>query len=151
LGYLAEGRLAVEQLTTVRRDRACRPVLVVTGEVDLAVVPAFRSALHQLIADAHSPAYVDLTGVTFFDSSGIKTLLDAQVRADDAHVRLVISPSRPVLRTLEIVGLATTFRQETPPPSAALHAPAPVPTRATAEPPPTAGIRPRLGACRYSA
>jgi len=151
LGYLAEGRLTVEQLMTVRRDRACRPVLVVTGEIDLAVVPAFRSALHQLIADAHSPAYVDLTGVTFFDSSGIKTLLDAQARADEAHVRLVISPSRPVLRTLEILGLATTSRQATPPPPTALHDPAPMLTPATAEQPRTAGIRPRFGSCRYSA
>jgi len=99
-----------------RRDRACRPVLVVAGEIDMAVAPAFGSALNRLIGDAHSPAYLDLTGVSFFDSSGIETLVEAQAKADGARIELIIDPSLPVQRTLELVGLASEFRQGRPPP-----------------------------------
>jgi len=135
----------------VRRDRACRPVLVVFGEIDLAAAQVFRSALHQLVTDAHSPAYVDLSDVTFFDSSGIKTLLDAQARADEAHVKLIICPSHPVLRSLEIVGLVTAFRQGAPPPTTAVDEPAAELPSARTTQRRTAGIRARLDRCRYSA
>jgi anti-sigma B factor antagonist len=49
---------------------------------------------------------LDLSGVSFMDSSGIRVLVDAHNRADAVGRRLVIEwPSSAVQRVLEISGL----------------------------------------------
>src|SRR6478672_513553 len=88
-----------------RDDEAELPRLVVTGEIDLGVAGTFASELKQLVGDAHSPAVVDLTGVTFFNSTGISVLSDAVAEARRRRVELVVRPSSHVRRTLEITGL----------------------------------------------
>lgn len=105
----------MEIATFVRRDRACRPVLVVSGELDLSVAQEFGVQLGRLTRDGHSPAYLDLTRVTFFDSTGINTLIDAVFIAESHGVDLVIDPSQRVLKTLELVGLADRFHLGPPP------------------------------------
>jgi len=92
--------------TSQRSDSASGPVLSVIGEIDMSVAAEFADALHRVIDDARSPAYVDLTGVTFFDSSGISALCAARRHAEYSNVVLVVHPSRQVRSTVEIVGLA---------------------------------------------
>jgi len=101
-----------EQAEFERDDDAGAPRLVVTGEIDLAVAEAFGSALGRLVGDANSPAVVDLTGVTFFNSTGIGLLSDAATSARRRNVELIVLPSSPVRRTLEITGLADFFGLE---------------------------------------
>jgi anti-sigma B factor antagonist len=49
---------------------------------------------------------VDLSGVGFVDSSGLRVLIEAHQRAQADSRRLVLSGStRPVLRLLQITGL----------------------------------------------
>jgi anti-anti-sigma factor len=104
------------EITSFRRnDHACRPVLCVSGEVDLLVRDELSAALRQLILDAHSPAYLELSEVTFFDSSGVGALIEAQNLADIHDVQLIISPSHYVSTTIRILGLTERFRWGVPP------------------------------------
>lgn len=78
-----------------RRDGNGR--IVVTGEIDMASAVAFMP----VIMASTDPIELDLSGVTFMDSAGVKLLLRAQrVRP----VRIVaLSPQ--VARLLELLGL----------------------------------------------
>lgn len=98
-----------EQATFLRADEPGTPRLLVTGEIDLGVAGSFASAVNDLLASANSPAVIDLTGVTFFNSTGIGVLCDAAETARREGVTLVVRPSDYVRRTLEITGLTETF------------------------------------------
>lgn len=93
-----------------RADRPAGRTLVVSGDVDLATGPQFRIQLDALIAEAHSPAFVDLAAVTFFDSSGLAALLAARQAAEGTDVTLVlVNPSPLARRVLEITGVDALF------------------------------------------
>jgi anti-sigma B factor antagonist len=97
-----------------KRDHA---VLLVRGEIDIATAPAFRDALDRLIREANSPAFADLSGVTFMDSSGIDALATARRQAEAGGVDLIlVAPSPPVRTVLELTGLWEHFevRPEAP-------------------------------------
>lgn len=98
-----------EQATFLRADEPGNLRLLVCGEIDLAVAGRFTSAVKDLLAAGSSPATIDLTGVTFFNSTGIGVLCDAAETARRRGVALVVEPSDHVRRTLEITGLTDTF------------------------------------------
>ena len=86
-------------------------LLLVSGEIDIATANAFRDQLRKLIAEANSPALVDLSGVTFMDSSGVDALAGARRRAAEEGVELVlVEPSSPVRMVLEVSGMWTLFQ-----------------------------------------
>jgi len=101
--------VAEEQATFHREDDSGVPRLVVTGEIDLGAAGSFASALKKVIRDAHSPAIIDLTGVTFFNSTGIRVLSDAAADARRRDVELHLRTSSQGRRTLEITGLIDFF------------------------------------------
>jgi len=93
-----------------RSERAGRPVLAVTGEIDLAVAGRFEQELETLVADTGGTGLVDLSGVGFIDSSGIRELLKANRAARAAGGELLLlSPSAPCRRVLEISGVWNEF------------------------------------------
>jgi anti-anti-sigma factor len=93
-----------------RGQRKGEVLLTVSGELDIANAAAFRDQLGRLIAEAHSPALVDLSGVTFMDSSGLDALASTRRRAVDEGVDLIlVEPSSQVRRVLELTGLWTHF------------------------------------------
>jgi anti-sigma B factor antagonist len=99
-----------EEIASFRRiDRPGAPCLVVAGEIDLLVVDRFNAALTELIGDAQSPAVLDLTAVTFFNSTGIGALVAANALAEERGVQLTIEPSESVRRVLEVIGMADSF------------------------------------------
>ena len=69
----------------------------VRGELDLCAVPILEAVL----ADLGDAAEVDLSQVTFFDSSALRTFL--AVRRRNASLRIV-NPSESVVRVLEMTG-----------------------------------------------
>ena len=82
-------------------------VLAVDGEVDAATVDQFRQAL--LEAQHSRRVVVDLSGVTFMDSTGINALVGAHHRmSQDGELRLVGLRSN-VQRVFEITGLDVVF------------------------------------------
>lgn len=96
---------------TVDRTGA-NPVAVLAGEIDVASIEALEAAITATEQDAAEGADVvlDMTEVTFLDSSGLRVLVTANDRLDTAGSRLVIRrPPASVLRVLEITGLLSAF------------------------------------------
>ena len=78
----------------------------VTGDVDLATAPELGQRLNLVIAAGNGDVDVDLSNVTFLDSSGLAVLLAARQGLHDQHHRLTVrNPSTPVLRILELSGV----------------------------------------------
>jgi anti-sigma B factor antagonist len=77
----------------------------VKGEIDLAATPALTQAI---VGSASSPRInLDLSSVTFIDSSAIGALVSSGREVSEAGSRLEIGPrSDTVTRVLEITGLA---------------------------------------------
>jgi anti-sigma B factor antagonist len=85
-------------------------VVHVEGEIDSYVAPAFDEQLVALNA-----ASIDLSGVTFMDSSGVTVLVRHHRReAENGDSLRVVAMSRPVRRILEISGLLRMFTDEPP-------------------------------------
>ncbi|GAA5142388.1 hypothetical protein GCM10023340_05780 [Nocardioides marinquilinus] len=87
------------------RDVSTEVTLIWWGEIDLGNATELSGDLLRAIGSA-SHVYVDLTGVTFMDSSGIGVLVNGWRRARAQHVTLTVcEPTGQVRRTLESTGL----------------------------------------------
>ncbi|GLY50421.1 hypothetical protein Lesp01_40770 [Lentzea sp. NBRC 102530] len=83
-------------------------VVRAVGEIDQDTVPALSDELQVAIAVATPPfpVVVDLSGVTYFGSSGLNELVRQQRRARSAGVPLrIASAHRAVLRPIAMSGL----------------------------------------------
>jgi len=83
-------------------------VVAIAGEVDLVTAPAVRTALGQVIdGNGLRLLVVDLSGVSFLDSTGIAAVAFAIRQSGDAGVLVRLCCVQPqVLGVLEITGLA---------------------------------------------
>jgi anti-sigma B factor antagonist len=104
-------RLAPHLDVSVEEPDAASRVVVLRGELDVATVPAFRDALNPLADDETVQCIVvDLVEVTFIDSTGLMTLLNALRRIVRREGRLVIACNNPtVLRLFEATRTDATF------------------------------------------
>ena len=79
-------------------------VVTVSGEIDAHTAPDLAEHLGNF--DGSADRIVDLSGVDFMDSSGLRVLIDAHQRAEAAGSKLVLrSPGRAVSRIIEVSGL----------------------------------------------
>jgi anti-anti-sigma factor len=85
--------------------------ILVRGELDLDSGARVQDALERAERDRPPLVVLDLTQVTFFDSTGLQTVLDADVRARDDGRRFVLAPGdgEPlrVLRLAEVIDRLT--------------------------------------------
>ena len=104
-------RLAPHLVVSIEEPDAATRVVVLRGELDVATVPAFRDALNPLADDETVQSIVvDLVAVTFIDSTGLMTLLNALRRIVRREGRLVIACNNPtVLRLFEATRTDATF------------------------------------------
>lgn len=72
----------------------------VAGEVDLYSSPQLRSALLKLAAGKPPAIVVDLAGVTYLDSSGLATLIEALQESAKYAGKFVLSGLRPEVRSV---------------------------------------------------
>jgi anti-anti-sigma factor len=80
------------------------PGFRLTGEVDVSNADALDTELWGWSHPGNMT--LDLSGLEFIDSSGVRTLIDAVVRLRGSdHRMIVIGPSPPVERVFEILGL----------------------------------------------
>jgi anti-sigma B factor antagonist len=87
--------------------------LILSGEIDAHSVIILSTHLDPLPGSS-GDVVIDLSGVGFVDSSGLRVLVDAHQRAEAEARRLVLRGStRPVLRLLEITGLMEYLNVET--------------------------------------
>jgi anti-sigma B factor antagonist len=84
-------------------------VVVISGEVDLAMAPAMNDHIAAALSK-DSDLIVDLSAATFIDSVALGVLTLALERCEDAGHKLfmVISDAR-VLRVFELTGLTSSF------------------------------------------
>lgn len=74
------------------------------GELDLSNAQRLRNALPSTDAQGVSLLRIDLAGVTFMDSSGLASLLEADQRSRELGATLEIVPSRFIARLLAFTG-----------------------------------------------
>lgn len=86
-------------------------VITVSGEVDLATAADLERALSEALTGTDATTIeVDLSGVEFMDSAGLRVLVAARKQAEDAGRTLRLrSPHERVRRIIEITGLAAVF------------------------------------------
>lgn len=83
-------------------------VIKVEGELDLASAPRLKEPLESALADAGCGVVLDMSRVTFMDSTAFRVLNDARRRHE--HVPLAIScENRNVLRIFKIAGFERSF------------------------------------------
>lgn len=86
-------------------------VVEVEGQIDLYSAPDFKEHTSRVIDEGKSCVIVDLTRVTFLDSTGLGILMSAlnRLRAARATLLLVVT-DYDIERLFEITGLDGMFR-----------------------------------------
>jgi stage II sporulation protein AA (anti-sigma F factor antagonist) len=92
-------------LEIVAQSAGTRAVLA--GEIDMSTVDELRSRLEAALLDSPAILVLDLSGVTFLDSSGLRLVLQIDAAAKRAGGRLIVVPGpRLVSRVFELTGAA---------------------------------------------
>ena len=104
--------LPMQPLETTLEDG----VLHVEGEIDLLTAAALAMALSDATVDGHQ-LVVDLTRVSFMDSTGLRALLEAREQAEErgAALALVLAEGGGVERLLRLAGVLELFQRSAPP------------------------------------
>ncbi|GGR18512.1 STAS domain-containing protein [Streptomyces roseolus] len=106
-GFVASGPHAYKSrgVAKVTRDSSAPPdtwLLVLRGEFDRDTVPCLRAALDDAQAGGAARIALDLSGVTFGDSSFLNELLEARTRAGEL---VLVGPFTGQIRRLfELTG-----------------------------------------------
>ena len=99
-----------EPAFTLTSSSANGRCLEVSGELDLAARSALNAALAELLDGGRDgrDVTIDLSAVTFIDSTALACLVHANTEAARAGGRMVVmNPSRVVVRILHLAGLLT--------------------------------------------
>lgn len=85
-------------------------VVTVRGEVDLATAPELEVSVRRALEDAPDGVVLDLTALSFIDSSGLRALvaLSKDAKSRGASLALRNLP-RHAQRVLELTGLSDWF------------------------------------------
>ena len=101
---LPPGELAVQT-----RYEADAVVVALAGELDLLVAPLAREALARALHEPRQRLIIDLSGLTFIDSSGLHVLLQAEKRCRKTGRGLVLRPGPPNVQ--KVFELTNTIRR----------------------------------------
>jgi anti-sigma B factor antagonist len=104
---VAEASTTLE-LTVSERDGEA--VVRAAGELDVNTAPELREQLARLVSEGTRQIVVDLTDVSFVDSTALSVLVSAlkRLRQADGDLQLA-SPNASVRRVFEITGLTRLF------------------------------------------
>jgi anti-anti-sigma factor len=81
-------------------------ILRLQGDIDIDTTRHLTERLNALIGDPSAAPVVDLTGVTFIDSTGLGALVRAHRRLRrQGRALALICPDGPARRALEVSGL----------------------------------------------
>jgi anti-anti-sigma factor len=95
-------------LTMSVHRTAERVVITLAGEMDIAIEEAVRDLVIAAVVDSGLTAlHVDVTGITFFGSSGLSSVLSARETALDHGLdfTLGVGDAAPVARLIALFGL----------------------------------------------
>ncbi len=85
------------------------PVARLSGEVDLSNVDALGVRIERAVSNRAQGLVLDLSGLTFLDSTGLRLLFGLARQLGDRQqvLRLVVPEHSRLTRVLEIAGVAT--------------------------------------------
>jgi anti-anti-sigma factor len=95
-------------LSVAPSQRAGRHMLTVEGEIDLATISILERHIQEAVASGASELLLDMSAVSFIDSSGLRALIAARDSLDGPLA--IVAPSRAVRRLLDVVELASTIQ-----------------------------------------
>lgn len=101
-----------EEFSLERRQEGGRLLVLVRGELDLATAPELEGVLVEAL-DAGERVLVDVRGLEFMDSSGVRVLVAAHARAGGDRERFaVVRPgsASEVARIIDVSGLDPELR-----------------------------------------
>jgi anti-sigma B factor antagonist len=99
--------------SVARHDEAETVRLVVAGELDMDTGPGLHEELERAHSVAPARLVLDLRGVTFFDSTGLQLVLDAEVRCREVGRDLLVLPGAgEARRVLELADVTEQLRIE---------------------------------------
>jgi anti-sigma B factor antagonist len=84
-------------------------VLTVAGELDLCSAPTFKWALTDVLSLGCSELVVDLSPVTFIDSTALSVLIGVQRRLRSGTRLTLVCANAKVLEIMEMTGLVAMF------------------------------------------
>jgi len=91
-----------------QHERAC--VVRLAGELDAEQAPGLRSLLADRVLSGPGHLVLELSGLTFIDSSGLATLIAVHKGTRAAGTSLVLArPSDAVTKVLALTGLRTVL------------------------------------------
>ncbi len=89
--------------------------VVPDGELDALTVRATRRALDEAMATGAPRVVLDLRGLTFIDSTGIRLLVEAEAASRQDGMRFAIIDDSPLVRRLlDVTGLSGQFTRYAP-------------------------------------
>jgi anti-anti-sigma factor len=93
------------------RLRGPTPVAQIRGEIDLSNAEALGASIADALTNQELGLAVDLTGVTYVDSAGIRMLFELARRLDEHRQVLVVVVPRTSLvrRSLDVGGLLASI------------------------------------------
>ncbi|MDP1795594.1 MAG: STAS domain-containing protein [Acidimicrobiales bacterium] len=102
---------ADQQLGVNSQERDPQTVLVtVNGEIDAASSGALRAGVKDAISSGYKKVILDMAGVSFMDSAGLRALIDTQKLGENTGATVRIErASDSVSRLLEMTALTDRF------------------------------------------
>jgi anti-sigma B factor antagonist len=90
--------------------RGDETAIAISGEIDLQTAPALRGLVDEIVAKGQTSIVLDMTGVTFLDSSGLGALLGIRREVQAAGGTLALTDLQPPIRKiLAITRLESAF------------------------------------------
>lgn len=80
-------------------------LIVVAGELDLATAPQLQSTAERLHTEDNRDLCIDLSGITFCDSTGLGILIWAHNTLSAAGRLVLVNPSRHLQQLITLTGL----------------------------------------------
>lgn len=96
-----------DRLRIAASDDDGTPTFVLAGEVDPHTAPTLQSRIDEALTPDTTRVVLDMGGVTFVDSAGLRVVADTQRRLGEAGGRLTLRhPSASLQKLLSVTGLA---------------------------------------------
>lgn len=93
-----------------KKEQDGKWVISVAGEVDLYSSPELREAITKALPKAQKAVAVDLSNVSYMDSSGVATLIEGLRSAASRNVEFaLVAPSQAVMKVLQLSRLDSVF------------------------------------------
>jgi anti-sigma B factor antagonist len=100
-----------EQLQVDVKQEQDRVVFALVGELDMASAPLLQSAIDTAELDATAFVVLDLEGLQFIDSTGLRVILSVRKLCADRGQELAVTRgSQQVERLLAVTGVAEHLR-----------------------------------------